>query len=366
MIIPKPREDQKEQRRVAVLSTTVLVLCFALVLVLVDLPEERPARDLYREIDVAELAQFMPEPEPEISQEEPEDASEDPSETEQPERAVEDAEPQQAPERVRLDDVQLDGFDERTPMDTPSRERRRSSADSDPGGTTGVEVERRDVGADGGFETLGDVSNAPTPRGRRGGNGGAGEPGIALGEGSGAGAASGDGGGIGDGTPIAGGSRARGGQDGGIAVEVGLRDLDDFGDNYENVDLRLLIEWMRDNPAELPPGVRRHVGYEPNHLSSVIYFEIGGRAFELYLMCIESRYEVHVVLVEEGETTYLIDRSFQQQSRSLRVGSVQRTEGEIVSIQSRQEAAGSGRADEFYQFFLSWWEETKENYDFDV
>ncbi len=366
MIIPKPRDDKKEQRRAAALTTSVFVFLFVLLLIAIDLPEERPARDFYREIDVAELAQFMPEPETEAPQDEPDDATDDQSETEEPERAVEDAEPQQAPERVRLDDVQLEGFDERTRMETPSRDQRRSSADSDPGGTTGVEIERRDVGADGGFETLGDVSDAPTPRGRRGGTGGAGEPGIAMGEGSGEGAQSGDGGGIGDGTPIAGGSRSRGGQDGGMSVEVGLRDLDDFGEDYENVDLRLLIKWMRENPAELPPGVRRHVGYEPHHLSSVIYFEVGGRQYELYLMCVESRYEVHVVLVEEGETTYLVDRSFQQQSRSLRVGSVQRTEGEIVSIQSRQQAAGSERADEFYQIFLSWWEETKENYDFDV
>ncbi|GIV60209.1 MAG: hypothetical protein KatS3mg043_1298 [Rhodothermaceae bacterium] len=155
--------------------------------------------------------------------------------------------------------------------------------------------------------------------------------------------------------------RAGSGEQGSKAFEVGLKDLSEFQGDYQNLDVKLLIEWMKRHPGLLPPGVRQHVGAAPEHLSSVVEFIAGGTRYELYLMVKESLYEVHIVLVKEAETTYLVDRSFQQQSRKLRVGTASRSDGEIVSIQSRQIEAGDARAKRFYQLFLSWWDEAKKS-----
>ncbi len=75
----------------------------------------------------------------------------------------------------------------------------------------------------------------------------------------------------------------------------------------------------------------------------------------------ESLRELHIVLVEGDRSVYLIDRGFQEQSRSLREGTVRRFEGEILAVDSRTGAASSDRAREFYNVFLSWWEVAKQD-----
>ena len=116
--------------------------------------------------------------------------------------------------------------------------------------------------------------------------------------------------------------------------------------------------WMRSNPAELPVGVRVHMNYEPSFLTAASVFASEGRSWELYLMFNESLAEVHVVLIEGNESVYLIDRGFQEQSRSLREGLVRRSGGQVVAIDSRSGAASGERSREFYDVFLSWWAAT--------
>jgi hypothetical protein len=113
--------------------------------------------------------------------------------------------------------------------------------------------------------------------------------------------------------------------------------------------------WMRAHAAPLPVGVRVHMNYEPSFLTSVAEFENEGHTYELYLMFNESLREVHVVLVDGDRSVYLIDRGFQEQSRSLREGAVRRSGGQIVAIDSRSGAASGERSTEFYDVFLSWW-----------
>jgi hypothetical protein len=48
----------------------------------------------------------------------------------------------------------------------------------------------------------------------------------------------------------------------------------------------------------------------------------------------------------------MIDRDFQEQSRSLREGTVRRAGGEIVAGDSRTAAAAGERAQEFYDVLL--------------
>jgi hypothetical protein len=119
-----------------------------------------------------------------------------------------------------------------------------------------------------------------------------------------------------------------------------------------------LAGWMRAHTRELPVGVRVHLGHQPAFLTSVVALVAGPREFELYLMYNSALRELHILLVEGDRSVYLIDRGFQEASRSLREGTVRRLNGEIVAVDSRASAASSERAREFYGIFLSWWEMT--------
>ncbi len=141
--------------------------------------------------------------------------------------------------------------------------------------------------------------------------------------------------------------------------EVVIREYE--ADSFGGSEADVLAAWMRAHPAELPVGVRVHVNFEPSFLTATAPFASGGREWELFLMFNESLRELHIVLVEGDQSVYLIDRGFQEQSRSLREGTVRRLEGEILAVDSRTGAASSDRAREFYNVFLSWWEVAKQD-----
>lgn len=203
-------------------------------------------------------------------------------------------------------------------------------------------------------------------RGRRSGN----EQGNDIRLGSGGDAAFGSG--LGDGTaPTAGGNADLGvpgrgnsnrGQGGQAAVKVNLKGMDDFGDNFRNFTpiYRALLEWMRRHPADLPEVVDRFMGFQAGNLTSRVKFNIEGRRFEMFLLCVESTYEVRVVLVENDAVTYLIDEGFKKQSNYLRTGGlVRQANAEILSFGSVMREASDRRTHEFYQVFLSWWDTVK-------
>ena len=98
------------------------------------------------------------------------------------------------------------------------------------------------------------------------------------------------------------------------------------------------------------------MNFQPSFLTAAESFTEGGRAWELYLMYNETLRELHIVLVEGESSVYLIDRDFQEQSRSLREGTVRRSGDEIVAVDSRAGAPSGERAQEFYDVFLAWWE----------
>lgn len=131
--------------------------------------------------------------------------------------------------------------------------------------------------------------------------------------------------------------------------------LNSFGRDYKDLDVRQIMDWMKSNPSELPKGIRQLVRFRPTFLSSVATFTMEGKQYELYLMCKESLFEVHVVLVEQNEATYLVDRSFQKLSTYLRKGQVRRTQdNQIIAVRSNM--ASNDSSDEFYSLFLSWWD----------
>ena len=117
-----------------------------------------------------------------------------------------------------------------------------------------------------------------------------------------------------------------------------------------------VIDWMMLQPAPLPPGIERHVGFRSGDLTSVASLEHNGAHYELFLMAKMAFKELHVVLVQGDASFYLIDRSFQREGRSFRSGSVRRNEGTITGLVSEERAAGSAEGAHFYRVFLNWWD----------
>ena len=141
------------------------------------------------------------------------------------------------------------------------------------------------------------------------------------------------------------------------ASEIAKLPLEAFGREYDHLDVQGIVNWMLDNPADLPAGVRQFVRHRPSFLASATSFVMDGQRFDLFLMCKESLYELHVVLVAGGNSTYLVDRSFQRLSSYISEGRVRREQrGGIAAIRSEQTSASTETIRDFYSVFLSWWE----------
>lgn len=132
-------------------------------------------------------------------------------------------------------------------------------------------------------------------------------------------------------------------------------------ESFDGTAADRLAAWMREHEAALPVGVRAHVNFQPSFLTSAVPITADGREWELFLMFNESLRELHIVLVEGSRSIYMIDRGFQEESRSLREGTVRRSGGEIVAVTSRTASASSDRAQDFYNVFLSWWNAVKDD-----
>ncbi len=198
------------------------------------------------------------------------------------------------------------------------------------------------------------------PMNRRNGNTPAGSGNIELVAGTGAAAGVGLGS-MGDdvGADLQG-PRAYGKKGGTVGVE--MKSIEDFGEGYDDFSeiYKPLVEWMKLHPAVLPDVVKRFMKYHPGDLTSWVHFTIQERTFEMFLLCIESTYEVRIALVENQQVTYLIDQGFRKKTNYLRIGNVDRLENqEILKFGTKLRPASDQTAVEFYRIFLSWWEEVK-------
>jgi cell division septation protein DedD len=357
MISPDPRDDKSEKRRVAASATVGVVVLVAIVVGVVSVPDFTSPQEEFRKLDPQRFADLQTQPEPEPEQQESDSESES-KEKENPEEAQEEAEPQKAPERVEAPDLSSGGLDVNpSPTQTPSQTSEEPSESS--GGNTSVDVKRKDVGKVGGAETFDDPSSTALPSGKSDqATSGSEGTGIAVAEGSGSGQGSSSGDDFGGGGEVAAGGKGQAGGEGGTSVEVSLKDVDEK--DYGNLEVSKLIRWMKEHPAELPVPIQRQVGYEEENLSSKLPIEVGGETYELFLMCRESLKEVHIVLVRDQRAQYLVDRSFQKQSRKFRAGPVLRDDGKIAQIQSEGKPRGE-EAEQFYDVFLSWWEDAKKD-----
>ncbi len=125
------------------------------------------------------------------------------------------------------------------------------------------------------------------------------------------------------------------------------------------IELNEIMDWMRLAASELPPGIRQHVQPQSEDLTSQATFLHAGAVYEAYLMARVPLREIHIVLVRENQTFYLIDRSFQREGKSFRVGYARRSGGVITGVVSEERAAASPEARQFYRIFLGWWDEER-------
>lgn len=356
MILPEPRGDRLHQRGKAFISTCLIAgVCYG-VLVMGNFTVERPSRTVFREVDLASFAPPAPVvvPRP-VTGTEPE-----------PDTPVTTT-ATNAPTSQSLDQLDLSQI---FPKDIDLSVTPESNSSANRGGQSdpGASEQQIEV-ASGGLQGLGDldalnnlggapVSGARGRADRRTANAGGditlaqgtrGNPTPAVAPAAG-------------GAEVVGNNTSRAATAAAANPTVNRLSLDAFGNDYENLEVQELIDWMKRNPGELPGGVRQLVRYRPAFLSSVTSFTIDGKPYELYLMCKESLYEVHIVLVDGTESTYLVDRSFQKLSTYLREGQVRRTRDQgIVAVSSQRNAASGSKSQEFYSLFLSWWDSAKKS-----
>lgn len=145
------------------------------------------------------------------------------------------------------------------------------------------------------------------------------------------------------------------------APRLAVNDIADIEEERsdEAVDVDAILDWMRLAPGELPPGILRHVDYQPGNLTATAHVESRGERYELYILARVPIREIHVVLVGQEHTYYLIDRSFQGEGRAFRMGTARRKDGVITGVFSEERAASSVEASAFYDIFLAWWAEER-------
>ena len=127
----------------------------------------------------------------------------------------------------------------------------------------------------------------------------------------------------------------------------------------QNAEAKKIIEWMRLTRSELPPGIQRHVDYQPGNLSASATLEQVNEIWEIYLMARMPSEELHIVIVRGEASYYIVDPSFKREGRRFRLGVVRRSGGEITGITSEERAASSAEVSLHYEVFLAWWDKLR-------
>lgn len=124
-------------------------------------------------------------------------------------------------------------------------------------------------------------------------------------------------------------------------------------------EAKKIIQWIRLTESDLPPGIKRHVGYQSGNLSATALLEHEGESWEIYLMARMPSEELHVVIVRGSATYYVVDPSFKRDGRRFRLGVARRSGGQITGVTSEEHAASSSEATAHYDVFLAWWDELR-------
>ena len=139
-------------------------------------------------------------------------------------------------------------------------------------------------------------------------------------------------------------------------IELPQKRLPEF---TQPIETDAIVAWMRLSESDLPPGIKRHVEYQPGNLTAVAELNHAGETWELYLLARMPLRELHVVIVRNDASWYLIDRSFAREGRSFRMGYVRRKDGVITGVVSEERPAASQEAVDFYRIFLAWWDQER-------
>lgn len=127
----------------------------------------------------------------------------------------------------------------------------------------------------------------------------------------------------------------------------------------QTAEAKKIIEWMRLTRSELPPGIQRHVDYQPGNLSASATLEQANETWELYLTARMPSEELHIVIVRGDASYYIVDPSFKREGRRFRLGAIRRSGGEITGITSEERAASSAEVSLHYEVFLAWWDKLR-------
>ena len=127
----------------------------------------------------------------------------------------------------------------------------------------------------------------------------------------------------------------------------------------QTAEAKKIIAWMRLTRSELPPGIQRHVDYQPGNLSASATLEQANETWEIYLMARMPSEELHIVIVRGEASYYIVDPSFKREGRRFRLGVVRRNGGEITGITSEERAASSAEVSLHYEVFLAWWDKLR-------
>ena len=345
MIRPKARPSAGKPRGVAIALTVVLMLGAHAGLKGLPVPAFASGRDMIRELDPLMFERYAAPASEEVL--EPTEDAPPEEETEQPETVL------TLEQEVGLAMEELENLFSLDDVAPPEADR---AAVDDEVSTVGIDDEVANDRFESLFGAGDDVLAGRAARGRNP-QGRGGRAGVGVGINERVVTADEDTvGGSSEGPTVAvetGASRT----DGAEAGVVVIREFEST--SFDGSEADILASWMRSHAAELPIGVRVHMNYEATFLTAAAPFSSEGREWELFLMFNESLRELHIVLVEGDQSVYLIDRGFLEQSRSLREGTVRRVDGEIVAVDSRSGSASSDRAQDFYNVFLSWWEDMK-------
>ena len=356
MILPEPRRDATSQKGKAFICTILMAVGAYTIMLLGSFSLEKPDRRVYREVDLASFA--PPEPDPEFSR----TSSSDAEATEEPADATETAATAEAPTLAQLDLTELFPEDGSLTVETPNVENTRTQSRGTGNSADEIAVQSGGLQGLGDLNALDNLGGAPVPaaRGRSGRSPGNSGGGISLSGGTASGASPDVNTSLGGTGDVVGSNTRRAEGTANAEFTVDRVSLDAFGNDYDRLEVQELINWMKKNPGDLPIGVRQLIRHRPSFLSSVTSFMLDGQYYELYLMCKEKLYEIHIVLVDGNGSTYLVDRSFQKLSTYLSEGQVRRAQaGEITAIRSQRNAASNEASQEFYSLFLSWWEQAK-------
>ena len=271
MIIPASRSDKLSGKGKAALITTLVTGFFYLLLVLAQIPEKETDRSAFREVD---LASFLPPPPAAVEEENQE-------EEEEPEEIEEVVLQQPAETSPSLEQLDLNNFlPDQLEVQEPAQVAETQRTVENPADNIGLETNDNALAGLGSLDALDQFGADPgvNARGRaanqRGTSGG---ENLALASGSqqtGNGQISENLGGSG---AVVGEATSRSEVAAGADTEVQRFSLEDFGDDYENLEIRDLIAWMQQNPGELPIGVRQLVRHQPkfSHFSYFIYSKWG-------------------------------------------------------------------------------------------